>query len=285
MAEKGFAMTDIVDSPASPALQSERAYATRSYPSVDWPAIFAGALVAVAVSFIAATFGSAIGLSAASPYKGPQPVFFYIALGIWMVFVTVSSFAAGGYITGRLRRLGDGASQHERDVRDSVHGLVVWALAAVAGALLAAAAAGSVAKTAAESGLAPADRYVDLLLRSEGAKAANISDATRGFVSRLVAENPSGDFTNEDKSYLTNVVASNTGASQAAATDRVSRVSSEMKADADKTRKVTVYLAFLTAATLAVGAATAWGATRVGGRHRDENFDLGHIVRLNRRER
>ncbi len=95
-------MTDIVDSPASPALQSERAYATRAYPSVDWPAIFAGALVAVAVSFIAATFGSAIGLSATSPYKGPQPVFFYIALGIWMVFVTVSSFAAGGYITGRL---------------------------------------------------------------------------------------------------------------------------------------------------------------------------------------
>ncbi len=161
----------------------------------------------------------------------------------------------------------------------------MWALAAVVAALLAAAAAASVAKTAAESGLAPTDRYVDLLLRGEGAKGANSSYATRGFVTRLVAENPTGDFSNDDKAYLESVIASNAGASQAAATDRVNRVSSEMKADADKTRKASVYLAFLTAATLAVGAATAWAATRVGGRHRDENFDLGHLVRLNRRER
>ncbi|HTO79701.1 MAG TPA: hypothetical protein VMJ31_07990 [Methylocystis sp.] len=284
-------MTDIVDSPASSALQPERAYAFRAYPSVDWPAIFAGAMVAVAVSFIAVTFGSAIGLSATSPYKGGHPVYFYVALGIWMIFIAVSSFAAGGYITGRLRRLSEGASQHERDVRDSVHGLVVWAVAAVAGALLATAVASSVVKTTAESGLAPTDRYVDLLLRGEGeggrgARNANtVSDTTRGFVSRLVAENPAGDFSNEDKAYLSNVIASNTGASQAAATDRVNRVSSEMKADADKARKVTVYLAFLTAATLAVGAATAWGATRVGGRHRDQKLDLGHLVRLHRNER
>ena len=279
-------MTDFVDLPASPALQPERTVASRVYPSVDWPAVFAGAMVAVAVSFIAATFGSAIGLSSTSPYKGAQPIFFYIALGIWMIFVAVSSFAAGGYITGRMRRLSEGASEHERDVRDSVHGLVVWALAAVVGALLAAAVAGSVAKTAAENGMAPTDRYVDLLLRGEGARNANnVSEATRGFVSRLVAETPTGDFSTEDRSYLTNVIAANTGASQAAASERVNRVSSEMKADADKARKVSVYLAFLAAATLAVGAAAAWAATRVGGRHRDQNFDLSHLVRLHRTNR
>jgi len=280
-------MTDIVNPPTSPALAPTERMASTAYASVDWPAIFAGAMVAVAVSFIAATFGSAIGLSATSPYKGAQPVFFYVALGIWMIFVSVSSFAAGGYVTGRLRRLVE-ASQHERDVRDSVHGLVVWAVAAVVGALLAAAAAGFVAKTAADKGLTPSDRYVDLLLRGEGgtAKAAsNVSDATRGFVSRVVAENPAGDFSNEDKSYLTNVVAASTGASQAAATDRVNRVASEMKSDAEKTRKVSVYLAFLTAATLAVGAAAAWAATRLGGRHRDQNFDLGHLVRPHRTTR
>jgi len=282
-------MTDIVDSPVSPALaQPEQTYASRAFPTVDWPAIFAGAIVAVAVSFIAATFGSAIGLSATSPYKGPHPVYFYVALGIWMIFIAVSSFAAGGYITGRLRRLIEGASPHERDVRDSAHGLIMWALAAVVGAFLAAAAAGSIAKTAAESGITPTDRYVDLLLRGEGGPvraATNVTDMTRGFVSRLVAENPTGDFSNEDKAYLANVVASHTGASQAAAAERVDRVASEMKADADKARKVGVYLAFLTAATLAVGAAAAWGATRLGGRHRDENFDLGHLVRLHRSER
>jgi hypothetical protein len=52
-----------------------------------------------------------------------------------------------------------------------------------------------------------------------------------------------------------------------------------MKADADKARKAGVYLAFLTASTLAIGAATAWAATRLGGRHRDQNFDLSHLVR------
>ena len=284
-------MTNFVDSPASPALQPERAYALRAYPTIDWPAIFAGAMVAVAVSFVAATFGSAIGLSTTSPYKGAHPIYFYVALGIWMIFIAVSSFAAGGYITGRLRRLAEGASQHERDIRDCVHGLVVWALAAVVGMLLALAVADFVAKTATESGITPSQRYADLLLRGEaeggrGARTGNaISDTTRGFVSRLLAENPSGDFSNDDKAYLANLIASNTGASQAAATDRVNRVSSDMKADADKARKVTVYLAFLTAATLAVGAATAWGATRLGGRHRDENFDLGHLVRLHRNER
>jgi hypothetical protein len=270
-------MTDIVNSPA-------RAQpVVRAFGYVDWAAIFAGALVAVAVSFVAATFGSAIGLSAASPYKGPQPVFFYVALGIWMIFVAVSSFAAGGYVAGRLRRTREGASGHERDVRDSLHGLVVWALAAVVGALLAAATVGAIAKTAADKGLAPTDRYVDLLLRGEGAgRGANpVAEATRGFVSRLVAENPRGDFSNEDRAYLTNVVAS-TGAPAAAANERLNRVSAEMKADADKARKVSVYLAFLTAATLAVGAAAAWSATRLGGRHRDQNVDLGHLVRAPR---
>lgn len=129
---------------------------------------------------------------------------------------------------------------------------------------------------------------MDLLLRPEGANARGTngaSDATRGFVSRLVAESPSGDFTSEDRSYLTNAIASSAGVSPASATDRVTRVASEMKADADKARKLTVYLAFLTAATLAVGAAAAWAATRLGGSHRDQNVDLGHLVRLHRRER
>ncbi len=274
-------MTDFVNSPA--LAQPERTYAPRAYGYVDWPAIFAGAMVALAVSFVAATFGSAIGLSAASPYKGPQPAFFYVALGIWMLFVAVSSFAAGGYVAGRLRRTSEGASDHERDVRDSLHGLVVWALAAVVGALLAAATLGAIAKTAADKGLAPTDRYVDLLLRGEGAgRGANpVSDATKGFVSRLVAENPLGDFSIEDRSYLTNVVASAVGPG-AGATERLNRVSSEMKADAEKARKVSVYLAFLSASTLALGAAAAWSATRLGGRHRDQNVDLGHLVRTYR---
>ena len=32
----------------------------------------------------------------------------------------------GGYLTGRLRRRVHDASEHESDVRDGAHGLVVW---------------------------------------------------------------------------------------------------------------------------------------------------------------
>jgi hypothetical protein len=95
---KGTVMTDYVDSPAL----AKPGLAVSSV--VDWPAIIAGAIVAAAVSFVATTFSSAIGLTVASPYAGPRQELFFIAAGVWLVFIVVSSFAAGGYITGRLRR-------------------------------------------------------------------------------------------------------------------------------------------------------------------------------------
>jgi hypothetical protein len=104
---------------------------------VEWSAIFAGAVVASAIIVLMTAFGSAIGLSLVSPYHGPSPALFYVALALWFTWITVSSFIAGGYITGRMRRPIDGATQHEVHVRDGVHGLVVWALAVVIGTSLA----------------------------------------------------------------------------------------------------------------------------------------------------
>ena len=104
---------------------------------VEWSAIFAGAVVASAIIVLMTAFGSAIGLSLVSPYHGPSPSLFYVALALWFTWITVSSFVAGGYITGRLRRPIDGATQHEVHVRDGAHGLVVWALAVVIGTSLA----------------------------------------------------------------------------------------------------------------------------------------------------
>ena len=92
---------------------------------VEWSAIFAGAIVASAIIVLMTAFGSAIGLSLVSPYHGSSPVIFYIALGLWFTWITVSSFVAGGYVTGRMRRPVDGATIDEVHVRDGVHGLVV----------------------------------------------------------------------------------------------------------------------------------------------------------------
>ena len=90
-----------------------------------------------AIIVLMTAFGSAIGLSLVSPDKGHSATLFYIALALWFVWITVSSFVAGGYIAGRMRRPIDGATIHEGHVRDGVHGLVVWALAVAIGAWLA----------------------------------------------------------------------------------------------------------------------------------------------------
>jgi hypothetical protein len=37
---------------------------------VDWPAIFGGAVVGAAVAFVLSTFGTDLGLSLVSPYRG-----------------------------------------------------------------------------------------------------------------------------------------------------------------------------------------------------------------------
>jgi hypothetical protein len=257
--------------------------------SIDWPAIIAGALVALAVSFIATAFGASLGLTATSPYGGASPAFFYIAVGLWMIFIAVSSFAAGGYITGRLRRRADIASQPETDLRDGVSGLTTWAVAVVLGALLTAATLDSVTRSAptgaSRSNVAIGDRYVDRLLRGDGdvARAAPVPEPVREMVSRLVVVSPTGDFSAEDRAYLVNVIASRTNLPPASAEERVERVSTDMKSDADKARKLGVYFGFLTAATLAVGAATAWAAARVGGRHQDQNIDLRGFVKPWRR--
>jgi hypothetical protein len=278
-------MTDLAGSEYAPA---------RTIPGdrvIDWPAIVAGALVAVAVSFVATAFGASIGLTAASPYSGPSPAFFYIAVGLWMIFIAISSFAVGGYLAGRLRRRSETAAQADVDMSDGLHGLTAWAVAVVLGALLTAATLDSAARSAAALGgrsgeqASVGDRYVDRLLRGDGdvaRRGAVIPEETRNVVSRLVLVSPAGDFSPEDRGYLVNVITSQTNLAPDSASQRVDDVSALMKSDADKARKIGIFLGFLTASTLAVGAATSWAAARVGGRHRDENVDLRNIVRPRR---
>ena len=121
---------------STPAPRSFRA-APRGASYVEWSAIFAGAILASAIIVLMTAFGSAIGLSLVSPYHGPSPVIFYVVLALWFTWITVSSFVAGGYVAGRLRRPIEGATAHEVHVRDGAHGLVVWAVAVVIGTSLA----------------------------------------------------------------------------------------------------------------------------------------------------
>ena len=388
---------------------------------VEWSAIFAGAVVASAIIVLMTAFGSAVGLSLVSPYRGPSPIIFHIALALWFTWITVSSFVAGGYVTGRMRRSVDGATIHECHVRDGVHGLVVWAVAVAIGTSLATLSISSavttlslssavkggadLAKSGASSmssGVAsvadPVAYSVDNLLRTNESASAgksgtadtssreassilamggtngSLSNDDRGHVARIVAARASlaqsdaekrvdaifaqvkaaadkirdanetarkagiilalslapnaeplgygvektpkseanapignsgtmetsrqevarillmgaadGSLSSDDRAYLARVVAARAGLSQADAEKRVDALSAQMKTSADKaraasetTRKAGILLAFLTSASMVLGAAAAWWGAGMGGRHRDEKFDASHLTR------
>jgi hypothetical protein len=280
---------------------------------VDWAAIFAGAILASAISFVLFTFGTGIGLSLTSPYPGESVniVAFAIALGLWVLWVSISSFIAGAYLAGRMRRRIGDATEHEVEVRDAAHGLLVWAVSVLIGALIAAWVAGGVAgKTAdvaagAATGAAaaatqeladaadPAGYWTDVLFRPGAAAApaaatasapAN-ADQARQAAGRIMSSRiTDGKLPDDDRAYLIRIVMDTTGLSEADAGTRVdaavtglNQAKAEAQRLAEKARKFGILVTFLTAAALAVGAAAAWWAAAIGGRHRDQATDFSHF--------
>lgn len=121
-----------------PAEYSAHETTTGSY--LDWPAVLAGGVFALALAFLLISFGASLGLSLASPYRGEgvSAGWLGIATGIWFAWVMVTSFGAGGYLTGRMRRRAGDASASEVEARDGTHGLMVWATGVLVSIVLAA---------------------------------------------------------------------------------------------------------------------------------------------------
>jgi hypothetical protein len=141
---------------------------------LSWGAIIAGAFCAAAISFVLLTFGSAIGLSAVSPWPhtGLSPTLALLIAALWMALAQVVGFASGGYVAGRVRNSwGSVVALHERRFRDGMHGFIVWAVGLLIGAAFLASAAGGLIRTGAQAGAAltagaaPADYAFDYLMR------------------------------------------------------------------------------------------------------------------------
>ena len=130
---------DVVVTPAA-TTDDDRSY-------VDWPAIIAGIVLASGISLVLLTFGSAIGLSFTNfnAADDVDPLWIAIAAASWLLWVQISSFMAGGYITGRLRKRHNDATEDESDVRDGAHGLLVWGGALFIGAMSAVSGIGAAA--------------------------------------------------------------------------------------------------------------------------------------------
>jgi hypothetical protein len=249
---------------------------------VDWAAVLAGTAVAAAISLVLLTFGSAIGFSMTSPFEGKgasKPVVM-AALGLWTLLVVVFSSAGGGYLTGRLRRRIGDATEHEVEVRDGAHGLVLWAAGVLLASLLAASGIGTLIRgvQAVEGRTDPTSFVVDNLFRSEDARLVNDIDQ-RHQVARLLTQGMvAGELKPEDRTYLARVVAARADLSRAEAERRVDQVLADAKQAADTARKTAIVTAFLTAAALLAGAAAASFGAVMGGRHRDRGTVFRALV-------
>jgi hypothetical protein len=291
-------------------VEAETAGAQYSY--IEWGAIIAGIVLAVAISLVMIAFGSAVGLSFANFHNGgaTPSLWVGIAAASWLLWVQVSSLMAGGYLTGRMRRRAHDATEHESDVRDGAHGLLVWGGAVVLGAILALSGVGaatsaiggatSAIATAAGSAAAktdPSAYFVDTLFRPAATTAATpastaapagaatapaTSSDAKAEATRILGQGAvSGSISDPDKTYLGDLVARTTGMPVADAKTRVDQVLANVDAArqkaadaAEAARTVGVVTAFLVAAALFVSAAGAYWAAMQGGNHRDEQTEF-----------
>jgi hypothetical protein len=258
---------------------------------VDWGAIAAGGLVAFAISSLFIAFGSAAGLSMTSfvGVKSASVTALVVAAALWFLWIQVSGFVAGGYVAGRMRRRIGDATPHEVEMRDGTHGLVAWALAVVMAAVIAGLIALSGLSGAASSNVT--DYYVEKMLRSAAPPAgqaatpptspsASLPVADTAQIGRVLAHNlGSARMDDADQSYLVNQIIARSGATQAEAQTRLDQTVALLKAQADTSRRIGILAAFLTAASLLLGAVAAWWAATTGGRHRNEAVDHSRFTR------
>jgi hypothetical protein len=276
--------------------------------AISWAAIIGGAFATAALSLILLALGSGFGLASVSPWpnSGASVTTFTAMTAIWLIIVQWVSSGLGGYLTGRLRTKWVGVHTHEVFFRDTAHGLLAWAVAAVVGAVVLASAvsslisggghlAGIIASGAAEGASQatvrenPLAYYADSLFRSDHPNANASDQDVRAETTRILATGiKNGDVPAADKTYLAQLVAARSGLSQADAEKRVDDVIANVKAAetkarqvADATRKASAYLSIYTGVTMLIGAFIAAVAAALGGRHRDEDWRahmalLGH---------
>lgn len=278
---------------------------------IDWSGIIVGAIIATAVSWLLLTFGSAVGLMAVSPYEfnTDSAVTLTMAAAAWFALVQIYSVGMGAYLAARLRpRVGDGVPDETR-FRDGVTGLSVWALAIVAGLVI----AGMAATTAVTTGAQVAGQamqatgqaasaaaretdpgyIVDLLLRpatpaqpgEQGAAAqppaaaqpqnGETTEATRAEIGRILTNAlATGELADQDRQYLGRLLQARTGLTPEEAETRVREAYDNARATAleaaDNVRQATSFAGFwIVFIMFAAGLAAWWGGT-TGGSHRDE---------------
>ncbi len=245
---------------------------------IHWGPVIAGAITAAVVFATLMAFASAVGLAVASPSPTWRDTSIALMLlsGIWILLVALGSFALGGYLAGRVRSSW-ATNEAEIEFRDGAHGLLVWALAVLLGALLAWATATTIASVSAGTTMQrPAQGEpaflayeLDRLFRSER-RPDTVDPEARAEAGRILMTGLGRrDIAGDDRTYLVRLVAVRTGLAPADADRRVGQIVDEARRAARRARASSVIIGFITAASLVAGAAAAWFAAGLGGQHRD----------------
>jgi hypothetical protein len=247
---------------------------------LHWGPVIAGALVAAAAYFVLITFGASLGLSVVSSaptWRDTSPTLVALS-GLYLLLAAIVSFGFGGYMAGRLRRTWTATLHRDfAEFRDGAHGLVAWALAVALAALMAAAvaAAGSskavpATTPAANTGEALFPYDLDRLFRSDRANQGNLA-YSRAEASRiLLTANSRTGLKADDRTYLSHLVATQTGVAQPEADRRVGEAIDAATLAVKRARQSAVILGFSIAVSLLLGAAVAWYAASLGAQHRDQ---------------
>jgi hypothetical protein len=269
--------------------------------AVSWGAIIAGAFAIAAIALILLALGSGLGFASVSPWynSNPSATTFGVVAAVWLIVVQWLSAAFGGYLTGRLRTKWVGVHTDEVYFRDTAHGFLAWAVAAVimaaalssvvssaigsvaqaTGSVATAAAQGAGTAAAQSTGIDPMGYLVDTLFRSDHPDTNANPQEIRAETTRIIVSGlRDGDVPAADKTYLAQLVAARTGISQADAQKRVDDMIAKAKdagakarQTADTARKTAAALGFFTAFSMIVGAFIAAVAATIAGHRRDDS--------------
>lgn len=234
-----------------------------SVGAVSWGAIFAGAAAAAALSLILLMLGVGLGLSSVSPWvrSGVSATALGLSTIAWLTLTQLLASGMGGYLAGRLRIKWVAVHTDEVYFRDTAHGFLAWAIAALAtaallGAVTSSILSGSVQATTAvvsaaanssanampnnevndvdnTSGTSGITHYfVDALFRKDinATITATAQEVSSAEVTRILLNGlRSGALPAVDARYLAQLVAQRTGLSPPEAEKRVSDVYAQMQ--------------------------------------------------------
>jgi hypothetical protein len=151
--------------------------------AVSWGAILAGAAAAAALALILLMLGTGLGLSSVSPwaYNGVSAMTFGVSTILWLTFTQLVASGMGGYLTGRLRTKWVAVHTDEVYFRDTAHGFLAWAVAALATAALLTSVIGSIVSGGIQAGAAVVGGVTTATAVGSGMATSNSDSGPMGY--------------------------------------------------------------------------------------------------------